>query len=347
MADFIKNAWYVAAWISDLEDKPIHRKIISQHIALYRDSAGAVVALADMCPHRFAPLHQGKIVGDALECPYHGLRFDKSGSCVYNHFNNGTDGIPPNTRVQTYPVVERYRFIWVWLGDPELADEKDIPDYSFLDVPEGFAATGETTLEMPVNYQLILDNLMDLSHAQFLHPTTVGNSAMSGGTIETRMEDGYVYCDRMNPNGEVPNLFSATDLVPEGGRVDFWNDMWWAPASCYYLEVGITPTGRSREEGIFVKSAQALTPIDETTTAYRFILYRNFLQDNHEVTAGMEAVAQQAFCEEDEPMISAVQGYMDGRDFWELRPVILESDRAGIMVRRSIEKLAKQNREKV
>ncbi|MDF1690850.1 MAG: aromatic ring-hydroxylating dioxygenase subunit alpha [Zhongshania sp.] len=339
MANFLNNAWYVAFWISELDDKPLKKKILGRNVLFYRDSNGAAIGLSNECPHRFAPLHKGRIEGDTIECPYHGLRFDRTGLCVYNPYSDDCDGLPANAVLRAFPVVEKYRFIWVWMGDPQLANEAEIPDYSFLDNTAAFTATAEATLTMPVNYELILDNLMDLSHGQFLHATTLGNSAMAAGSTTARKVGNIVYSERLNPAGEVPLLFAPAQLVDAGALVDFWNDMWWAPGSCYYLEVGITPAGRPREEGVLIKSAQILTPVDERNTEYRHILYRDFLKENDAVTIAMEALVSKAFSEEDEPMLIEVQDGMAGKDFWELRPAILKGDRAAIMVRRTMQKL--------
>ena len=83
---YLGNAWYVAAWSDDLtEGQLLARTILKEPVVLYRKSDGAVVALGDRCPHRFAPLHMGKIVhGDRVQCPYHGLEFDQTGACVLN-----------------------------------------------------------------------------------------------------------------------------------------------------------------------------------------------------------------------------------------------------------------------
>jgi len=83
---YLRNAWYVAAWSDNLADgQLLSRTILKEPIVLFRKSDGNVGALQDRCPHRFAPLHMGKIVGgDRVQCPYHGLEFDSSGACVLN-----------------------------------------------------------------------------------------------------------------------------------------------------------------------------------------------------------------------------------------------------------------------
>src|SRR5437868_1009177 len=102
---YLRNAWYAAAWEHELpSDKLLARRILNEPIVLYRTSDGGIAALADRCPHRFAPLHAGKIVdGDRVQCGYHGLEFDKSGACSRNP--HGTGNIPARARVKSYPAV--------------------------------------------------------------------------------------------------------------------------------------------------------------------------------------------------------------------------------------------------
>lgn len=334
---FVKNCWYVAAWSSELGHEPAYKKIIGEHVLLFRGESGQVIALDDTCPHRFAPLHKGKVVGDAIECPYHGLRFGAQGDCVHNPFDAKVK--PAAARRHAYPVVERDRFIWIWMGDAERADLDAIPDFHWLSQTDQYTMTSEGILRQALNYELILDNLLDLSHGQFLHPTTLANESMASGTTKTWQDGDRVYSDRWNPDGDAPTLFTLAGVAAPGTRVDFWNDMRWDPAGSYYLEVGVTPVGEPRENGAYMGSAHLLTPEDETTTVYRYILFRTFALDNEEVTAGIDAVVKKAFTEEDEPMITAVQERMAGRDFWSLRPVLLIGDKAAILVRRTLDKL--------
>ena len=131
---FIKNLWYVAAWSTELDSaKPISRTIIGEPIAFYRTVNGTVVGLEDRCPHRHAPLSLGRIEGDDLKCMYHGLKFGRDGVCK---FVPGSDIIPPHSTVRTFPAVERSSWIWVWMGDPDLANECDVLYATGLDDPQ-------------------------------------------------------------------------------------------------------------------------------------------------------------------------------------------------------------------
>ena len=122
---FLRNYWYVAATDSEIGRKPFRRIIMNEPVVFYRTEDGAPVALEDRCPHRRLPLSMGKLVdGDVLQCYYHGLRFDRTGACVRVP---GQDMIPATARVKKYPVVDRYKWLWIWMGDPALADPAKIP----------------------------------------------------------------------------------------------------------------------------------------------------------------------------------------------------------------------------
>jgi vanillate O-demethylase monooxygenase subunit len=169
---FVRNCWYVAAWGHELGDAaPISRMIIDEAVVLYRTGAGAVVALEDRCCHRFAPLSKGRVEGDDLRCMYHGLKFNPAGTCIEIP---GQDEIPPRARVRAYPVVERHSWIWVWMGDPDLADPALIPAAVGLDDPAWTLRAGQMDYE--ADYLLINDNLTDFSHLSFVHRNSFGAS---------------------------------------------------------------------------------------------------------------------------------------------------------------------------
>src|SRR5438046_2032548 len=113
------NAWYIAAWADELAAAPIGRRICNEPVVLFRDGAGKAAVLEDRCCHRAAPLHLGSLVEAGLQCGYHGLVFDGAGKCVSIP---GQRLIPDSATVRAYPVVEKNQLVWVWMGDPKLAD---------------------------------------------------------------------------------------------------------------------------------------------------------------------------------------------------------------------------------
>jgi len=124
-AIFLKNTWYVAAWSHEVAaDGMLARTITRVPLLLWRDSTGQVIAFDDRCCHRAAPLSMGRREGDHIRCMYHGLLYDKTGKCVEIP---SQEFIPPAAKVRAYPVVERFKWVWIWMGDAQAADPSLIP----------------------------------------------------------------------------------------------------------------------------------------------------------------------------------------------------------------------------
>ncbi len=166
----VRNAWHVASWSMDLEaGKPFAITMANDRIVIYRADSGRLVALEDRCVHRLAPLSLGRCEGERLRCMYHGLLFNADGSVAEIP---GQDMIPAGARVRSYPVVDRHSWIWVWLGDPALADEALIPTAVGFDDPDYILGRGQ--LDYAAAARLIHDNLCDFSHLSFVHPASFG-----------------------------------------------------------------------------------------------------------------------------------------------------------------------------
>ncbi|PON11326.1 hypothetical protein C2W62_45440, partial [Candidatus Entotheonella serta] len=155
------------------------RTIMNEPLVLFRDATGAVGALEDRCCHRGAPLTHGEVVAEGIQCGYHGLIFDFTGTCVKVP---GQDTVPRKAVVRSYPVVERQQFIWIWMGDPALADEGKIIDYPYHDQPDKWPHR-KAVFPIKANYMMI-DNLMDLSHLGYVHKKTIGGSPNTHVTAE-------------------------------------------------------------------------------------------------------------------------------------------------------------------
>jgi phenylpropionate dioxygenase-like ring-hydroxylating dioxygenase large terminal subunit len=172
----LHNTWYVAAIATEVAaDGLFHRRILDISVLMYRKADGVAVAMHDRCPHRFAPLHLGKRVGDEVQCPYHALRFDANGQCTHSPHGDGT--VPARACVRVFPLVERYGFLWIWMGEADAADPSTIPAYTRLE-SEPVNAVAHGYMHMPANYQLIVDNVMDLSHVDHVHGPLLNTAGM-------------------------------------------------------------------------------------------------------------------------------------------------------------------------
>ena len=195
------------------------RTILKEPVVLYRQGNGEVVALEDRCAHRFAPLEHGQVVGgNRIQCPYHGLEYDKTGACVLHP--HGNKNIPSRARVKSYPVTEKHKAIWVWMGDKP-ADHSKVPDFSVMDnVPE-LHATKLDKIMVKANVELIIDNLLDLSHTSFLHAGILGNADTVESDIGVEQEGDDIVVSRYARNGEPPgmNKLMWPDVAGEGRQV--------------------------------------------------------------------------------------------------------------------------------
>ena len=341
---FLRNAWYVAAWAEQLDDAAlVDRVIIGHPVVLFRGTDGAVVALSDVCPHRFAPLHRGRLVDGVVECAYHGLRFDHTGGCVHNPHGGGR--IPPNCRTASYPVVERDTIVWIWMGDRE-PDESRIPDYSFLDPASGLTTSPRGMLVMEAGYQLIVNNLLDLSHVSFLHRGILGNPENAAADTDVSRDDTTVYASRLLHDVSPPGLFDMM-FRRDGRPVDHWTTMRWDPPCNLRNDAGVHPVGGAREEGVGIYGAHLLVPESERRTRYYFCAAQQDLCQSlddlpDDVAARLGELRRFAFEDQDKPMIEAQQRNMDLEPELTAAPVALRVDQGALRAQRLLADLIDQ-----
>jgi phenylpropionate dioxygenase-like ring-hydroxylating dioxygenase large terminal subunit len=329
------QSWYVAAWSSEVGDAPFGRKLLDRDVVLFRHE-GEISAIGGRCPHRFAPLALGQVIGSTVECPYHGLRFGPDGACAFNPHGDGR--IPPRAHVPDYPVVERDGFIWIWMGNRDRCDPSLIPDYPFMNPQPGLVAHHGNYLHVRANFELMIDNLMDLSHVGWLHRGGLGNEFF--GHLARSVESNGREIWSRHQLSDTPAATGLRHYLDSGDQpVDHWLDMRWTPSSCLALFLGFTWPGCPRAEGASATHTHILTPETERTTHYFFGSSRDFKLSDDALTERMRAGQLRAFEKEDEPMIHAVQEMMQTTDFMSLDPVLLEIDLGPTRVRRVLRDL--------
>jgi phenylpropionate dioxygenase-like ring-hydroxylating dioxygenase large terminal subunit len=331
---YLKNAWYVAAWSDSVNREMRVETLLDEPILLYRKQDGSPVAMIDRCPHRFAPLHMGKLLGDIIECGYHGLKFDCSGACVHNPHGDGK--IPAAARVHTYPAVDRHNLLWLWNGDAELADPALIPDYSHLTSPL-LKTVGDHMIQN-AHYELVVDNLMDLSHVNYLHAPYQKVDDFLAAKHDVIYKDGILESKRSLPSTRAPSSFRPFMKDPDA-PVEYWLDIRWYPASCCQLEVGIVPVGRPRSEGLVRLGTHIVTPQTNSSTHYFYASSRNYQLDDPAADEETNRWQQMGFHEQDKPMIEGVQLRMGNADLQSKNPILLQTDAAAMRARRILAKL--------
>ena len=281
---WLRNCWYVIAWEHEIPatDSPdlFTRKVLNEPILVFRPDSGSMVAMADKCCHRHAPLSVGKREGDGVRCGYHGMMFNAQGQCIDVP---GMDKPPAKACIKTYPLAVKNQWVFVWMGDPALADPAMLPDNFSCNHPDWVNIPGYMHYDTP--YLLIADNLLDFSHLSYVHAKTLGGTtaiAQARPTIEKIDSAGqrgvkvsrfipdvvaspfYLKFRHFNSNLDrwfvYDFLFPSTLLMHSGGR-----------------PVGDAPDDNSR--AVRLHSCQTLTPETETSTHY-------FFQQSH--PAGVE-----------------------------------------------------------
>jgi phenylpropionate dioxygenase-like ring-hydroxylating dioxygenase large terminal subunit len=334
---FPRNAWYAAAWDVDIGRKLFPRTICGKHVVMYRKADGTVAALEDACWHRLLPLSKGHLEGDVVVCGYHGLVFDAGGRCT---FMPSQETINPSACVRAYPVVEKHRFIWLWMGDPALADPALVPDLHWNLDPD-WAADGRT-IQVKCDYRLVVDNLMDLTHETFVHGSSIGNRAVAEAPFDVTHGNRTATVTRWMRDIEPPPFWAAQLGKP--GKVDRWQIIRFEAPCTIAIDVGVAPTGTGapegdRSQGVNGMVLNTITPEKDGSCHYFWAFARNYRTSEQRLTTELREGVEHIF-REDEEILEAQQIAMDenkGRVFYNLN-----IDAGSMWARRLIDKMIDQ-----
>ncbi|MCP3731371.1 aromatic ring-hydroxylating dioxygenase subunit alpha [Sphingomonas sp. MG17] len=336
---WLTNCWYAAAWADEIKPRErLARRIIDQPILFWRDDAGRVRALANRCPHRLAPLSLGRIEGNVVQCGYHGLRFDgDTGRCVQNPHGPLLGALA----VRPYPLVERHRLLWIWMGEPDLADDREIPDLSFADrAPEHAFSKGY--MHTVADHRLLEDNILDLSHGDYLHVATLGGGSFTRATVQVE-ECGDKLHVRWVAQGEKAIPIWQPELPDPDALTDMTTEVLWYPSGVMFLgsELAVKDTP---DAGLATWNAHIMTPETAVSTHYLYCNSRNYRVDDAAYNAAITAGLAIAFGGEDKPMIEAQQEQIGEADLLDCAPTLLSIDNASTRARRIYRRLVEAER---
>ncbi|MHA6195873.1 Rieske 2Fe-2S domain-containing protein [Pseudomonas wadenswilerensis] len=333
-----RNAWYVACTPDEILDKPLGRKVCDENMVFYRDDASRVAALEDFCPHRGAPLSLGFVRDGKLVCGYHGLEMQRDGRTAAMPCQR-VQGFPA---IRSFPVEERHGFIWVWPGDPALADPASIPHLHWAESPDW--AYGGGLYHIACDYRLMIDNLMDLTHETYVHASSIGQKEIDEAPVSTRVEGDTVITSRFMQNILPPPFWQAAlrgnglaDDVP----VDRWQICRFSPPSHVMIEVGVAHAGTGGYGAAAEHKAGSIvvdfiTPESDTSIWYFWGMARNFKADDAALTDTIR-VGQGKIFAEDLEMLERQQRNLLAHPQRNL--LKLNIDAGGVQSRRIIERL--------
>jgi phenylpropionate dioxygenase-like ring-hydroxylating dioxygenase large terminal subunit len=331
---FVRNIWYPIFWSENIvAGQLIPRRVLDEPLIFFRSAQGRVAALADVCPHRQAPLRLGRLVGQGhVQCGYHGLEFDADGRCVINPHGP----IPPKMRARAYPVTEKDSIVWVWMGDRE-ADPSSIPDFGLMGGADDGLARGRSYLTMNANYLLLADNLLDLSHANYLHEGILGMPEHSSAKVSVEQEGDVVVCRRMMESVPVPRMHDLM-FKQDGQPIDMWNEIRWAPPSCIKILHGYSRPGG--EDACEFTAVHLLAPETETSSHYLNGIVRIPTKDDEEIGRQIAEMREFAFAEQDRVMLEAQQSNHSAMPEAVADGALLSIDAAAVRMRRIVQRLA-------
>jgi len=336
---FPMNAWYAASWDYELKHALTARTVCGKDLVLYRRRDGEAVALEDACWHRLLPLSLGHLQDDQVVCGYHGLVFDSAGRCTHMP---AQETINPSACVRAFPAVERHRLIWVWMGDPALADSAKVPDFHW-NGGDPWVGEGGTFYKLQCDYRLVIDNLMDLTHETYVHAGSIGDDAITRNPFSVTHGERKATVSRWMKDIDPPPFWARQLGKP--GRVDRWQIIHFEAPATIAGDVGVAPAGTGapegdRSQGVNGFFLAAITPETAASCHYFWNFVRNFRPHDQSLTTELRLAhvnSGRGLYEQDRDVLEAQQKAIDKhprQPFYNL-----DIDAGALWARRAIDRM--------
>ncbi len=294
---FLRNAWYCIALSEEVTGtQPLARTILDEPVVLFRSVDGRATAFEDRCCHRAAPLSLGHVSEDGLVCGYHGLTFDRSGTCVRIP---GQDHIPAAARVRAYPLEERDRLCWIWMGDPHAADPAAIPRIpGHTSADDAKERAEHAKLHVNGSYELLLENLMDLTHLAYLHRGSIGSSEddHAGASMDVTVGENGVKFARLMFDAQPPVKYVARYGFK--GKIDRWEEFEYVAPAVVLQFTGAVDAGKYaqgvRTGGHRIRGIHAFAPESKDACWYFFTFLSDYIGTEGERLGAAEIFKEDA-----------------------------------------------------
>jgi phenylpropionate dioxygenase-like ring-hydroxylating dioxygenase large terminal subunit len=291
-APALRAYWHVVAESDAVSGAPLGVRLLGTDVVVWRGPDGHLVAAPDRCPHREAPLSCGVVEAGRLSCCYHGWTFGAEGRCVRVPSAASTVPVPPTSHLHTFRVVERYGLVWLCLDEPAAA----IPVITAED-DDSYRRINSGVEVWHVSATRMTDNFMDISHFPYVHVGTFGipdNQLVPKLTMEQLDASffGYRYDAEVgNTSGAASSGLSA-EVITRSMTTGF------------SLPFTVRSTIRY-ESGLDHVILLCTTPIDDVTSYFTFVVWRN---DDFSVPAQDVIAFDRAIGAEDKAMLERVPG---------------------------------------
>lgn len=340
---FPLDQWYVAGFSSELTDKPLGRTFLNQKVVLYRTPDGKVAGLEDRCCHKSLPLSCGTVEERGIRCGYHGLLFGADGACKEIP---GQPRIPNKAKVKAYHIAEQNHLLWIWMPRTEGSEPTSAPPvYAHHDNPKYKWGSGMYHYDAP--WQLIHDNLLDLSHLGYVHLQTIGGDAhlhMNAPTKVSSDERHVKVVRHMLGSNPPPTYLKAW---PFGDTCDRWQEIEFEPSHLSIWTGAMEPGSGAIEDpargGFHLRGFHGITPESETSCHYFWSMASNKHPDMPET---IEKVLQQIQFTFDEDRGVIEEQYKNMVEFGDQATWIdIHCDAGANRARAIVQRLIKENSE--
>jgi vanillate O-demethylase monooxygenase subunit len=289
------------------------------------------------------PLSLGFVRDGHLVCGYHGLAMGCNGRTV-SMPSQRVKGFPA---IRSYPVAERYGFVWLWPGDAALAREEDIPVPAWHG--RGDWAVGGGLFNIRCDYRLLIDNLMDLTHETYVHSTSIGQKEIDEAPVATRVVDGQVLTERFMEKIKAPPFWQMameSNGMDKTATVDRWQICRFQPPSNVLIDVGVALEGQGGFHAPVEKKASAIvvdfiTPETDGSCWYFWGMARHFKADDAALTDAIRNGQHTIFSED----LEMLERQQQNLQHWPERGLLkLNIDGGGVQERRIIDELISRER---
>lgn len=335
---FVTHAWYVAALADEVGRQPLARRLLGVPVVLYRQQDGTPVAMEDRCAHRSFPLSRGTLVGDELQCGYHGACYGPHGRCTRVP---SQAQVPPGAMVRAFALHQRGRLLWIWMGDPTAADPQQIPQQPWMDDDGAGWVSSTERLHLKASYVRLHENLLDLTHLSFLHAHSFGTPDYATAPFEVQLDEaaGRFSLQRSVVPTRLPPLWALpTGLVDvDAARI----------AQSSFLGPGLHEVAvkfyacsapEDQQPHRAIRTAHIVTPETATRTHYFIQHARNFALADDAITGFMHQQLLKAF-QEDVDGLEALEAVLACYDSPQPE-VSFHADKASLAMRRWLKRQA-------
>jgi vanillate O-demethylase monooxygenase subunit len=325
------DCWWVAAFSEEVTRELLGRWLLDTPVLLYRKEDGTAVALENRCPHRGAPLSLGCLQADAVQCGYHGFRFDADGTCIAVPSMKSP---PAAASVRSFPVIEQKPFVWIYLGNTGRLGEVPPPPVLGWTEDDDFALV-HGRMDIAANYMLLKENVLDLTHFGYVHAKSFKITDWVDPPTFSSEGDTTSY-RQVFTRSPLPPLFAEALGLPPGTTFDRDNYGSFLSPALQIAAVDFKNPLNGELAGRF-RISHATTPIDGTNMYYFWLLGRDHGKSPEQL-AQLEAMTKIGFAE-DEEMIEAIQAVASRDPRGAAAPEIsVKMDTAGIQARRIVQR---------